>query len=66
MRISPTLPTLRGSIVQHVRRMVLDHEINELASRPEHLLTLMAHLHSAPITLAPAMQSIHPHRSATC
>ncbi len=65
MRISPILPALRGSIVQHMRRLVLDADIREL-EKPEHVLTLMAHLNSAPITLVPTMQSIHLNRSATC
>lgn len=63
MRIIRELPPLRGTLVQHVRRMVFEAEIRELANVPEHLLNVMSHLHSAPEMLAPTMRSIHFQRS---
>jgi len=65
MLISPYLPTLRGSIVQHMRRLVIDADIRELESKPEHILTVMGHLHSAPIALVPTM-SVNLQRSPQC
>jgi len=64
--ISPFIPSVKGSIAAHMRHMVCDAEIHELESKPEHVLTLMNHLHSAPVTLAPTLQSIHLQRGPKC